>query len=533
MSLQSGPLSVCGITNAAGVHSFLSNAGIRVVPWCRSVRALIAGTRKTGKWKYEEALRLNIPIINEEDLYKLTIVAPKELWVEKYKPRALQDIIGNADNIVSLQNWLRNWPAQGRGALVSGPPGIGKTSAVHMVCGDAGYDVVEFNASDARSATAMRAIFDDAAHSGAVGMRRCMVMDEVDGMSSGDRGGIGVLAQYIRTCTFPVICIGNDRSGPRLKPLISVCVDIRFSRPVKTTIAKTLVKRVCEPEKIKITSSDLEILCERNGNDIRAILNFLQFSYGAGGRAGAKDDLQRIDAFTAAGRLFGYHGDAAAGPQYNSLDRRINLVFVDHGMVPLMIGEAYAAAAGRGRGSDLDKLTALVAAADKMGHWDLIDTRIMRSQAWSLLPAAASMIVGAAASARGPAPFAIFPSLLGKMSKRGKNRRAVADMCARLRMRGTDLIDSRPLLRAHLFNHSDANKIIKTLDEYNLTRDIMFETLSETVFSGDEKTVNIDSKLKTAVTRIMNKRSDTYVKKIDEEAEIECEDSEEEIDYDV
>lgn len=517
--LQCGPVAVCGIEDATRVSSFLSSHSVRVVPWCSRVVALIAGTRRTGRWKYAEAQRLNIPILAEADLFTVPVAPvaplPADLWADKYKPRSLKEVIGNADGIASLQTWLRNWSLEmttPHGALISGPPGIGKTSTVHLLCAAEGYGVVEFNASDARSASTIRSIFDDAAKSGCVGARRCIVMDEVDGMSSGDRGGVGTLAAMIRGCAFPVICIANERGGPRLRPLISACVDIRFSRPVKTTIAKVLAARVCGPEGLKIKPADLELLCERNGNDIRAILNFLQFSYGAGRTAGAKDELQRIDAFTAAGRLFGYHGDAAAGPKYNTLETRMNLVFVDHGMVPLMIGEAYAAAAGRGRGSDAERLAGCALAAERMSTWDLLDARIMRNQAWGLLPAAAVTIVGAAAAARGPAPFQIFPSLLGKMSKRGKLRRAQADLRRRTGIGSEEaLADTRGLLRARLFvsgsSTADAGAICDTLMSMGMTREDMFETLSETVFTGDEKTVALDSKLKAAITREMGRRT--------------------------
>jgi len=535
--LQSGPVSVCGIADANTVSSFLSNNGIQVIPWCSRVVCLIAGEKKSGRWKHTEAVRTGVPIVYEADLLHLQppVHIECDLWVDKYKPRSLKEVIGNVDTIAALQTWLRDWSVTSgnRGALVSGPPGIGKTSAVHLVCSATDYEVVEFNASDARSASMIRTLFEDASRSGCVGRRRCIVMDEVDGMSSGDRGGIGELARLVRNCSFPVICIANERSGPRLRPLISCCLDIRFSRPVKTTIAKTLASRVCAAEGVKISTSDLEMLCERNGNDIRAILNFLQFSYGGARMAGAKDELQRVDAFTAAGRLFGYHGNKAAGPKYNTLDTRMNLVFVDHGMVPLMIGEAYPAAAGRGAGSDVDKMSACMAAADRMSSWDLIDSRIMRQQAWSLLPSAAVGVVAAAAAACGPAPFQIFPSLLGKMSKRGKIRRAHADIRRRTGF-GSDsyLVDARPLLRARLFGGGDADTICDSLCELGLTRDDMFETLTETVFTGDEKSVAMDAKLKNAITRNMNKRV-CVMKEHKNEEDDYISDSDNEIDLDI
>ncbi len=513
-------VSICGIRDGPRVSSFLSNNGLQVLPMCDRVGLLIAGDGRSGRWKIAVATEQGLPIIAENDLFTLASTplpsepVETELWVDKYKPRALKEVVGNADGILALQTWLKAWFSgpvpEKHGALVSGPPGIGKTTAVHLVCAAAGFDVVEFNASDTRSASAIRSIFEDAGRSHYVGARpRVVVMDEVDGMSSGDRGGVGELARLIRECTFPVIAIANERGGPRLRPLVSVCLDVRFSRPVKSTIAKTLAARVCVTEGVKIGLPDLELLCERNGNDIRAILNFLQFSYGRGRTAGAKDELLRVDAFTAAGRLFGYHGDAVAGPKYNLLDTRMNLVFVDHGMVPLMIGEAYPAAAGKGRGSDLDRLGACALAADRMSAWELMDARIHRSQAWGLLPSAAMTVVAAAAAARGPAPFQIFPALLGKMSKRGKIRRAQADLRRRAGF-GSEgaFLDMRGVLRARLFTSGgEAGTICDTLEGMGLTRDDMFETLSETVFTGDEKTVAMDGKLKSAISREMGRRS--------------------------
>ena len=521
MSLK-GPVALCGLENRSEILTWCRESRLQVVPWSPRLGTLIVGDDAAAvadKWKYKTAISRGINIVKADDLLSaseppVAPVAPSLLWTEKYRPTRLQDVIGNGDAVAALLGWLRTWSSSmtgiSHGALVTGPPGIGKTTAVHLVIAAAGFSLVEFNASDERSAVAVRRMFLDAAKSGHMesGKGRVIVMDEVDGMSSGDRGGIGELARLIRGCTFPVICIANDRGSPRLRPLASVCLEVNFDRPAKGVIAKALMKSVIAAEGLAATPALIEALCERNGNDIRSILNFLQFGGGGCGARG-KDDLLRLDAFKATGMLFNSGASAAASKR--TIDDRLNLFFVDHSMVPLMVGEAYIEAATKGGGSDAEKLGRIAAAADNMGAWDMIDTVIHKRQAWGLLPAAATATVAATAAAAGPAPFRIFPSLLGKMSKRNKIRRAQAEMGRRAGLGGSalDIADTRELLRMKLFGIQDASAVCDTLTELRLTRDDMLETLSETVFKGDEKTVSIDSKLKAAITREMNKRVDT------------------------
>src|SRR5690606_3135612 len=88
------------------------------------------------------------------------------LWTTKYQPESLKDICGNGQPILRLQNWLNDWSSNYkknfkqdnkdktgtfRAVLISGPPGIGKTTAAHLVAKTLGFHVIEFNASDTRS----------------------------------------------------------------------------------------------------------------------------------------------------------------------------------------------------------------------------------------------------------------------------------------------------------------------------------------------------------------------------------------------
>jgi hypothetical protein len=100
------------------------------------------------------------------------------------------------------------------------------------------------------------------------------------------------------------------------------------------------------------------------------------------------------------------------------------------------------------------------------------------------------------------------------MSKRRKLRRAQADLRRRAGLGSEEaLADARGLLRARLFvAGGEAGRICDTLEGMGLTRDDMFETLTETVFKGDEASVAMDSKLKSAISREMGKRSEKSVR---------------------
>ena len=61
--------------------------------------------------------------------------------------------------------------------------------------------------------------------------KKVVLMDEVDGMSNGDRGGIQELLRVIKTTKTPIICICNDRDSPKVRSLASNCYDLQFNKP--------------------------------------------------------------------------------------------------------------------------------------------------------------------------------------------------------------------------------------------------------------------------------------------------------------
>ena len=151
-----------------------------------------------------------------------------------------------------------------------------------------GYDIVETNASDTRSKklveTGLLGVLDTTSLQGyfaADGQKvhrekknMVLIMDEVDGMSAGDRGGVGALAAIAKKTHIPLILICNERRLPKMKPFDHVTYELPFRRPTAEQIRARL-STICFREGLKIPPPVLDSLNEGTHADIRQIINML------------------------------------------------------------------------------------------------------------------------------------------------------------------------------------------------------------------------------------------------------------------
>lgn len=227
-----------------------------------------------------------------------------QLWADKYRPTTVEGMCYPAAANRLLQ-WIATFDravhssspaAEGadkfhRGALLSGPPGIGKTTAVHVVARQLGRQLIELNASDKRSKRSLVESVSDlvdntvlgrgghtmTAHSAAAAttLHRLpiILMDEIDGC---DPGGVGEVIAMLKKTKVPIICTCNDRFTQKLRSLVNYCEDIRCSRPPYTAIASFVIQRVLRPEGFTVPPAVLEDIIQRDGNDMRSVINNLQ-----------------------------------------------------------------------------------------------------------------------------------------------------------------------------------------------------------------------------------------------------------------
>lgn len=471
-----------------------------------------------------------------------------QLWTDKYAPTDIKHICGNKGNVELLNNWLTTWfdkPHDLKGSsiddfkavLISGPPGIGKTTTATLLSKKLGYEVIEKNASDFRSKKILndqlKVCLDNTSVSGYFNQNNTsenkkkfvLLMDEVDGMSSGDNGGVAQLAQFCRITKTPMILICNDKSLPKMRTLDRCCYDLVWRRPTAREM-KSRLMTIAHREGLKLDPNLIDKLVAITHNDIRQIINILstvarnQDSLNFNNLNEMQNSWEKeisLKPFDVVGKLLSVN--------HMSINEQIGLYFNDMDLIPLMVHENYRMTRpAKSNGSNLETLKQLDKASDLISASDLVNSRIRSGeQQWSLLPLHAVMsTVYPSFEIQGQITNRInFAGWLGQNSKRMKFDRIVQNLqyhtCTRTHCNNLDLrLTYIPLLREKLLQPlvkggSDGiPTVLELMDEYFLTRED-FDNILELSVKGNMKVEDTYKKLPTSVKSAFTRKYNSYL----------------------
>ncbi|WP_372910702.1 replication factor C large subunit [Salinigranum sp.] len=237
-------------------------------------------------------------------------------WTEKYRPTTLSEVRGNDKARDEFEEWADTWDDHREPVVLHGSPGVGKTSAAHALAADKGWETVELNASDQRTAdvierfagrAAMNTTLAGAADAGTRGRRdrgrQLVILDEADNIHyQQDYGGKQAVTKLLKEANQPVVLIANayyDMS----RGMRNACREIEFTDVSARSIVPAL-RHICRQEGVEFEEAALEAIAETNDGDLRSAVRDLQSS------VGGKSSLT-VDDVTTGGRdrtvnIFGF-----------------------------------------------------------------------------------------------------------------------------------------------------------------------------------------------------------------------------------
>ena len=202
----------------------------------------------------------------------------KEIWVEKYRPKSLSEVVGQDEIVERLQSYVKaaNMPH----LLFAGPAGVGKTTCAMALARDlfkedwqANY--YELNSSDERGIDVVREKIKGIARLAPFGDTpfKIIFLDEADNLTSDAQAALRrTMETYTKTSRF---VLSANYSSRLIEPIQSRCAVFRF-RPLKPEAIREYLARIAKAEKVKVTEDGMEALVYVAQGDMRRAVNSLQ-----------------------------------------------------------------------------------------------------------------------------------------------------------------------------------------------------------------------------------------------------------------
>jgi replication factor C large subunit len=213
------------------------------------------------------------------NLYKkaglLFIMQQLKNFAEHYRANKYSEIVGQDIAIQEVKIFLKEFPKK-KAILLYGPPGTGKTSLVITAAKENNLDIFELNSSDLRNRVKLEEILKPASLQKSLFKKgKILLMDEVDGVTGTDIGGVPELIRIIAKSAHPLILTGNDIWQSKFSDLRRKCKLIEMKSLTTETITN-LLQKVTEKESVEINVYLLRQIAIKSKGDIRAALNDLQ-----------------------------------------------------------------------------------------------------------------------------------------------------------------------------------------------------------------------------------------------------------------
>lgn len=233
-------------------------------------------------------------------------------WTEKYRPLKFEEIKGQEEAVKKIKDFVSTFHlgkltrTSKKAIVLHGVPGTGKTSLAYVTASETNSEIFELNASDLRNKNKLQEILKPAIeHKSLAKKNKIILIDEVDGISTTERGGLTELLELIELSTYPVIITANDVWGKNLSSLRKMSEIVKVKSIDNKTI-KEILTDILRKENTFVEDDVLTKIAINSKGDLRAAINDLQTASGVKEKDKINFDARNteIDIFTALKKIF-------------------------------------------------------------------------------------------------------------------------------------------------------------------------------------------------------------------------------------
>jgi len=212
-----------------------------------------------------------------------------ELWINKYKPVNINEVLGNTDEIQNIKLWLANLNNQSHSIIITGNQGIGKTHIIKLILDEYNYITRIINPNDIKDHRILDDFNDYYNHKNSIyskinfnnnneGKKIALVFDEIENitLNSEKKYVMNIYKENNKNKSFPLIFISNNQHSKLLNDLKKGSKEFTFNLPTKTELKK-FINKILVNENIIFTNDIIyDKLIDFAQSDIRRLINLLQ-----------------------------------------------------------------------------------------------------------------------------------------------------------------------------------------------------------------------------------------------------------------
>ena len=197
-------------------------------------------------------------------------------WVEKYRPQNFSEIKGQNLAVEKLKTFVKYFGTGKKAIILYGPAGVGKTTLAHVTAKETNSEIFELNASDLRNRIKLQEILKPAIQQKSlIKKNKIILVDEVDGISVVDRGGLIELLSLIEITSYPIIITANNIWNRKLSSLRKKSELIQL-KEIDYNSMKDVMFDILRKENLFVDNNLVTSIAIKAKGDMRAALNDLQ-----------------------------------------------------------------------------------------------------------------------------------------------------------------------------------------------------------------------------------------------------------------